>query len=185
MLLNIDIAFNSQKIYNIYGDEKMSYNATIKYEGKTVNIKVTVKAYEGTHDLPNFLKLVRETKGHTLQTTHMLTDYPIENVKTYEEGTQEIPQKYLKCFAHSYRIPMKIANLGHIPKEDIKNILATRIKQLRLENDIPQVIVASELEIARSTYAGYEIGKNEPDIYTLVKIADYYKVSLDYLVGRY
>lgn len=163
----------------------MSYNATIKYEGKTVNIKVTLKALEGNHELPDFLKLVRETRGHTIQITHMLTDYLSENVKAYEEGTQRIPQEYLKCFARPYKIPMKISHLGYIPKEDIKNVLASRIKQLRLDNEIPQVIVACELGIARSTYAGYEIGKNEPDIYTLVKIADYYKVSLDYLVGRY
>lgn len=163
----------------------MGYNATIKYENRAVNIKVTLKALEGVHELPNFLKLVRETKKHSLQTTHMLTDYLIENVREYEEGTQPITKDYLKCFAKAYKIPMKIANLGHIPKEDIKNILASRIKQLRIESDLPQAIIAYELDIARSTYAGYEIGKNEPDVYTLVKIANYYKVSLDYLVGRY
>lgn len=48
-----------------------------------------------------------------------------------------------------------------------------------------QAEVAEKLHISRTAYAGYESGRNEPDLKTLVKIADLYGVSLDYLAGRY
>ena len=69
-------------------------------------------------------------------------------------------------------------------EQETKKILASRLKELRIKKDIPQLMVALDLSIARSTYACYETGKNEPDIFTLIKIADYFDVSLDYLVGR-
>ena len=63
-------------------------------------------------------------------------------------------------------------------------ILATRIEKLRKEKKMTQKEVAEKLNISRSAYSQYEIGKKEPRIYTLIAIADLYKVSIDYLVGR-
>lgn len=45
--------------------------------------------------------------------------------------------------------------------------------------------VAEKLKIKPDTYYKYEQGKNEPDLKTLIDIADLYHVSLDYLSGRY
>lgn len=163
----------------------MRYNATIKYENKSVTVKVTNKELECTMQLPEFLKRVRKTRGHTVQSTHLLTDYPTEDCLKYEEGKERIPRNYLKCFLNAYRLPMRIAQLGYEPERETKSKIAQRLVELRLQNEVSQIIVACELNIARSTYACYETGKNTPDIYTLIKIADYYKVSLDYLVGRY
>lgn len=42
--------------------------------------------------------------------------------------------------------------------------------------------VADKLGIARTTYASYEQGKREPDHETLIKIADYYDVTIDFLL---
>lgn len=55
---------------------------------------------------------------------------------------------------------------------------------LRKENKKNQQDIADMLNVARSTYNAYELGKNEPNIETLVKLADYYNVSLDFLIGR-
>lgn len=43
--------------------------------------------------------------------------------------------------------------------------------------------VAEVLEMPKSTYAHYEDGSNEPKISVLIKIADYYNVSVDWLIG--
>lgn len=59
-----------------------------------------------------------------------------------------------------------------------------RIKTLRLNKGITQATLASKLNIAKTTLAAYEQGKNEPSIETLTKIADYFNVSIDYLLGR-
>lgn len=44
--------------------------------------------------------------------------------------------------------------------------------------------MAEMLEVARTTYANYEQGTREPDNKTLNKLADYFQVSTDYLLGR-
>lgn len=59
-----------------------------------------------------------------------------------------------------------------------------RLKELRTKNKLTQQDIALRLNIARSTYNGYEQNFSEPNIETLSNLADYYNVSLDYLVGR-
>lgn len=59
-----------------------------------------------------------------------------------------------------------------------------KIKELRKENKKNQTEIAKYLNIAQTTYSGYELETSEPTIDTLCKLADYYNVSLDYLVGR-
>lgn len=55
---------------------------------------------------------------------------------------------------------------------------------LRKENKLTQEDIGKILNITSTGYANYENGKREPTIETLIKLADYYNVSLDYLVGR-
>lgn len=55
---------------------------------------------------------------------------------------------------------------------------------IRKKNRKTQLQVANDLYIEPTTLCNYEKGKSEPNIETLCKLADYYKVSLDELVGR-
>lgn len=59
-----------------------------------------------------------------------------------------------------------------------------RLVELRKKQGphVKQEDVAKALGIARSTYGAYEQGKREPDHATLIKIADYYNVTIDYLL---
>lgn len=57
-----------------------------------------------------------------------------------------------------------------------------RLAQLREEKNVLQEDVAKYLGVARSTYAGYELGKSEPGVERLKKLAIYFECSLDYLV---
>lgn len=63
-------------------------------------------------------------------------------------------------------------------------MFAKRIENLREKEKITQKNLAVKLGIARTTYSGYENGAREPDLETLKKIADYFEVSTDFLVGR-
>lgn len=63
-------------------------------------------------------------------------------------------------------------------------ILLERLSELRLNKSLSQEDVAKILGVARSTYNSYENGKREMDYDMLVKLANFYKVSLDYLFGR-
>ena len=58
------------------------------------------------------------------------------------------------------------------------------LKQLREENNLAQNDVAEYLGMTRQAIASYELGKREPDFNVLIKLADLFKVSLDYLLGR-
>ena len=66
---------------------------------------------------------------------------------------------------------------------DISLSLKQKLKILRENHDLTQNQVASYLNVERSTYAYYEIGKTKPSIQNLLKLAELYTVSLDFLVG--
>lgn len=63
-------------------------------------------------------------------------------------------------------------------------ILAKRLKELREGRRIYQRELAEILGMSFRGYQNYETGQSEPKLATLVAIADYYQVSIDYLVGR-
>lgn len=59
-----------------------------------------------------------------------------------------------------------------------------RLRDLREDNDITQNQIALMLNIKQNTYSQYENGKREVPINIHWKLADFYDVSIDYLVGR-
>lgn len=59
-----------------------------------------------------------------------------------------------------------------------------RIRQLRLDGGYMQKDVAEKLKIPKTTYNNYETGFREPDFDTVLKIADFFNVSIDYLLGK-
>ena len=59
-----------------------------------------------------------------------------------------------------------------------------KFRELRLTTGKNQTQLAKEMDIPRINYNKYELGAVEPDIKTLIKIADYFNVSLDYLCDR-
>lgn len=59
-----------------------------------------------------------------------------------------------------------------------------RLKELRKERGISQVKLAMDLCTNQNTISRYETGEREPGIKELIRIADYFNVSIDYLVGR-
>jgi len=64
------------------------------------------------------------------------------------------------------------------------SIFADRLKECRKNINKTQKEVADDLGIAESGYQKYEIQKREPKMETLNKFADYFNVSVDYLMGR-
>ena len=59
-----------------------------------------------------------------------------------------------------------------------------RIRELREDCDLTQTALADYLGVRQTTYSKYELGRIEVPVEVLIKLADYYQVSLDYLVGR-
>lgn len=59
-----------------------------------------------------------------------------------------------------------------------------RIEDLRIDHDLTQQAVADILHCKREVYRRYEKGIRELPLSYAIVLADYYKVTLDYLVGR-
>ena len=63
------------------------------------------------------------------------------------------------------------------------SVFAEQLKTLRKINGLTQKELAEKLKIKQNSYSDWENGKSEPNIEMLVRIADYFDVSLDYLLG--
>ena len=59
-----------------------------------------------------------------------------------------------------------------------------RLKELRKKKGVSQLKLATDLNTTQNTISRYETGEREPGINELIKIADYFNVSVDYLIGR-
>ena len=59
-----------------------------------------------------------------------------------------------------------------------------RLKELRLSKGISQVRLSIELGLNQNSVSRYENGERQADYNTLIKIADYFNVSIDYLLER-
>ncbi|AMD28304.1 helix-turn-helix transcriptional regulator [Listeria monocytogenes] len=63
-------------------------------------------------------------------------------------------------------------------------MFGNRLKQLRKNNNKTQEDISKILGISRGAYSHIENGRNEPDMETIVKLANIFGVSTDYLLGR-
>ncbi len=59
-----------------------------------------------------------------------------------------------------------------------------RIKELRKSKRISQIKLGIDLNMSQNTISRYETGEREPSISDLIRIADYFGVSVDYLLER-
>lgn len=59
-----------------------------------------------------------------------------------------------------------------------------RLKELRENKRLSQLQLAMELGLTQNSISRYETGAREADYKTLIRFADYFGVSIDYLLGR-
>ena len=59
-----------------------------------------------------------------------------------------------------------------------------RLRELRRKRHVSQVKLAIDLDLSQNSISRYENGEREADYVTLIKIADHFDVSIDYLLER-
>lgn len=64
------------------------------------------------------------------------------------------------------------------------NIFGENLRTLRLSEHLSQTKLGEMLGVCNQTVSFWEIGKREPDLDMLLKIADFFQVSTDYLLGK-
>ena len=63
-------------------------------------------------------------------------------------------------------------------------VFKNRLKKCRVDKQLSQTTIADMLNITRQAYNHYETGQRQPTQDTLLKLADYFDCSVDYLLGR-
>ncbi|MCL2862437.1 MAG: helix-turn-helix domain-containing protein [Firmicutes bacterium] len=64
------------------------------------------------------------------------------------------------------------------------NLFCQQLKELREQHELTQQKLANLLSIPRGTLSYWELGLSPPSMFGLIALADYFDVSIDYLVGR-
>ena len=65
----------------------------------------------------------------------------------------------------------------------MENKFSLRLKELRQEKGIGQIELAKNLEVSKGIISLWENGQREPNMYSLIKLAKFFNVTIDYLVG--
>ena len=64
------------------------------------------------------------------------------------------------------------------------SVFSNRLKSLRVSKNVTQVQVAESIGLSESAYQHYERATREPTLSNITKLADFFDVSVDYLLGR-
>lgn len=112
-----------------------------------------------------------------------MKDYFKHGVEVGSDTTLTTSEAISKIRSETAEIRAKAHDLS-TAKQLRKSAVAHRLSTLREESGQKQQVVAKEIGINTVTLSGYEIGKSEPNLEVLVRLADFYKVSLDYLLCR-
>lgn len=124
------------------------------------------------------LKLLREEKGLTQKELADILKLSASSIAMYESGKRDPDTSTIKSLAVLFNCSTDFL-LGLSNYRDV-----SKLRMVRVESGLSQDEVAKNLGISRDTLSKYETGELEPNVDTLVKLANMYHVSLDYLVGK-
>lgn len=69
-------------------------------------------------------------------------------------------------------------------KGAVEMLKLNKIRDMREDNDLTQKEISEKMYISKKTYERYENGERIPPIDFMIRLADFYNVTLDYLCGR-
>ncbi len=132
------------------------------------------------------LKLLRSKAGISQSQAGEIIGVQFQTYQKYEYGQAEPTHENLIAFALYYETSIDYLT-GNTDKEKTKlqqvSQFTLRLKELRRKTKIYQKELAKEIGVSERTYRRYEAGDTCPNIDTLCKLAAFYGVSVDYLVG--
>ena len=67
-------------------------------------------------------------------------------------------------------------------KEEVNHM--NNIRYLRQKNNLTQVELAAKMGVKQNTLSAWETGSSTPELRSAVRLADFFEVSLDFLLGR-
>lgn len=131
--------------------------------------------------MTNLVKL-REAQGLRQEDVAKILGVSRQAYCTYENDKRQAGYETLIKLADYFGVSVDYL-LGHDnEKEGIRNMI--RLKELRTSIGLQQKEIASALNISKQSYSNYELGQREPSLNMLCTLADYFNVSVDYLLGH-
>lgn len=139
------------------------------------------------------IKVLRKKQGLTQQEIADLVHVNRVTYTNWEKGNREPNFEKLSMLACIFDVSidyllsenLEISKESYLKlKEEKKNLFSVRLKELRLQHGFIQEELAKRIGIKQSSYSDWETGKCKPNYEGLEKIADFFVVSLDWLVGR-
>lgn len=133
----------------------------------------------------NFIEYLKEQIGNkSLGQIEVLTGVTKSYLSKILRGERSIPKpdtlkKLSKALSCTYEDLMREAGYLSLGTLDM-----ARLKELRNEKHLTLKELGKEINLAESTLSLYENGLREPDFATLKKLADFFNVTIDYLLGR-
>ena len=128
------------------------------------------------------VRLAREKKGMTQeQLAHKLGYKSHSSIKTIECYDREIPETMLIPLAEALDVSPNYFRDDNDVELETKDILKRLRKSAGHSNTFE---LCKALGISQTAYSSYESGKRKPSTSQLIMIADYYNVSVDYILGR-
>lgn len=139
---------------------RLSRNITQKRFGEMFGLaESTISMYERDERKPDYDTLI-----HIADHFDVSVDYILGRESSQQSGT------------------FKMENPE--PLNGNNQFLGKRLKQLRIEKKITQLELGKIINVTHVSISGYESGNRFPDISTLERLADYFNVQIDYLLGR-
>lgn len=127
----------------------------------------------------NKIRDLRRSRGLSQAELAKIVGVAQNTLSYWENGKYDIDNKSLSIMADYFGV-----SVDYILGREISISNMNRIAALRAEKGIRQIELAQTLGVSQGTLSTWENGKYEPDIATLNKIANYFDVSVDYLLGR-
>ena len=97
-----------------------------------------------------------------------------------QKTIQEAPATLSEAWNHGVKIGLELNEA----KKQMRTLIAHRLQSCRMKARLTQQEVATKTNINYLTYRGYENCKSDIPIVYLIRLADLFSVSLDYLTGR-
>jgi len=139
--------------------------------------------------VPNFgdrLKELRKAKGNTQKTMADLFDMTESSYRRYEINRSTPHHETFLKLADYFEVSLDYLagrSDNHNNVQFTRTKFAERLESLRTKKAVTQKAIANHLGIPERAYQLYEYDKREPSQDDLIKLASYFNVSLDYLLG--
>lgn len=136
-------------------------------------------------EIVNNLKFYRNKKEYTQKQVAGELKITPATYSRYESGILQPDPSTLLKLSHIYHVTIdELLGNDVVISTGKSSLLGKNLIELRKVKGVNQGIVADYLGICRTSYTKYENDIHEPDLNTLKKIADYFDVSIDYILGR-